>query len=59
MRGNDEKYNPNRVRHIITESVTPTAMNPMANQIPNEYDPAGLAEINHNLRLLKNGLHIR
>ena len=58
-RGNYEEYNSKRVRHLVTEAVDPLSMNPMANQIPNSYDPGGLAEINHNERLLKNGLHIR
>lgn len=59
MRGSSEEYNRKRVVHIATESVDPLSMNPAANQIPNAHDPGGLAEMNHNERLLKNGLHIR
>lgn len=58
-RGYDEKYNSKRRPQVRLESVMPTELNPMANQIPNDYDPMGLAELNHNARLFMNGLHIR
>lgn len=58
-RGIRDEYNRKRVVHIPTESIDPVSMNPAANQIPNAYDPGGIAEVNHNERLLKNGLHVR
>lgn len=55
----DERDNPRRRPAFSLEVVTPTDLNPAANQIPNTYDYLGIGEANHNVRLLKNGLHIR